>query len=412
MHTVQAAVEMVLRETPIGTPMETPISKAHGRTLANDVFATASSPPFDKSAVDGFAFRCLESDAAPRVLRVIETLAAGAASQFDVADDETIRIMTGAPIPPSCNAVAMLEHVDWLGGTSSEGHSIRVSRQHVPGQNIIPKGASFQAGQMILERHRTLSPVDIGLLAEVGLPTVRVFPPPRVSVCVTGNEIVPCDAEPGGSQIRNSNGPMLRALLELDHAECRDLGIVRDQADALRDQFERGLSSDVLLITGGVSAGLFDLAPSTLESLGVRKVFHHVNLKPGKPLWFGVKDFGSRRCLVFGLPGNPVSVLVCYRLFVLPAIEKLANRQTSVRPIETFPLSQEFQQRGDRVTYWPSRLIEGAGDVRLLEPLPWKGSSDLKTLSEATRLAIFPSGAHTYETGEKVETIRLWDQAR
>ena len=195
-----------------------------------------------------------------------------------------------------------------------------------PGQNILPVGSSLRAGDVVLRAVRILRPIEIAILAEIGRAVATVQPRPRVAILPTGNELVPVGEKPGQGQIRNSNGPMLLAAAARAGAEAIELGIARDDRERLKQWIEQGLAADVLVLSGGVSAGAFDLVPEVLSELGVEQVFHKVALRPGKPLWFGVKDDGERRVLVFGLPGNPVSSFVCFELFARPAIAALSGR--------------------------------------------------------------------------------------
>jgi molybdopterin molybdotransferase len=200
---------------------------------------------------------------------------------------------------------------------------------------------------------------------------------------------------------------MLLALARDAGAAPVDLGIARDDAADLRAKIEQGLNADVLILSGGVSAGVLDLVPQVLAECGVREVFHKVNLKPGKPLWFGTCRREGQTRLVFGLPGNPVSSLVCFELFVRPALMKLAGRNDCVpQPVQA-TLTTEHAQRGERATYWPSRLDKQADGTLAVTPLAWKGSGDLRTLADANALSIFPPGQRQYQRREKIAVIRI-----
>jgi molybdopterin molybdotransferase len=227
-------------------------------------------------------------------------------------------------------------------------------------------------------------------------------------VLSTGNELVPADQTPAAGQIRNSNSPMLAACVRKACAVPLELGIARDERDELRRLIERGLAADVLVLSGGVSAGVLDLVPGVLAELGVEQVFHKVRLKPGKPLWFGVLACApprQRATLVFGLPGNPVSSLVCFELFVRPAIQQLSGR-TAATPIKTARLAAEFQHRGERPTYQPAQFCEHAQGA-IAKPLFWQGSADLRTLAAANCLIRFPAGDRHYPAGEAVEVMLI-----
>jgi molybdopterin molybdotransferase len=235
---------------------------------------------------------------------------------------------------------------------------------------------------------------------------VRVARRPTLAVLATGNELVPAEQTPAPGHIRNSNGPMLLAAAQAAGAVAVDLKIARDDAQQLRSLIARGLEHDVLVISGGVSAGVLDLVPGVLAELGVQQVFHKVHLKPGKPLWFGVLARGPVDTLVFGLPGNPVSSLVCFELFVRPAIGQLAGRGDTSLVEVAAELAVDYLQRGDRPTYFPARLANVDGRHRV-EPLRWQGSGDLRTLVQANALAYFPPGERAYRAGETVRVLQL-----
>jgi len=283
------------------------------------------------------------------------------------------------------------------------------------GQNIMWQGTSLRCGDTVLSAGREIRPVEIGLLAEVGRTDVSVIERPTVAILSTGNELVPPDHVPTAGQIRNSNGPMLTAAIRAAGARSIELGIARDEPAALRAALAEGLKSDVLVISGGVSAGALDLVPGLLKELGVVEVFHKIRLKPGKPLWFGVRDASSLAprpsslapTLVFGLPGNPVSSLVCFELFVRPALARLSGREVT-EELATTParLTADFVHRGDRPTFHPAILSTGR-EAPTITPLLWSGSADLRGLSAANALAIFPSGDHEYTAGDTIESLPL-----
>ena len=200
--------------------------------------------------------------------------------------------MTGAPLPAGADAVVMVEQTHLMDGSTPVRVRMEADQVH-RGQHIMRRGASVLRGATVLEPGRVLRPVDVGLLCEVGCAEVSVRRPPRVAVLATGNELVPPQRRPAAGEIRNSNGPMLCALARSERGQVVDLGIARDEIAALRPAIEQGLACDVLVLSGGVSAGVLDLVPRVLEQLGVERVFHQVHLKPGKPLWFGIHEAGQ-----------------------------------------------------------------------------------------------------------------------
>jgi molybdopterin molybdotransferase len=293
--------------------------------------------------------------------------------------------------------------------TELAGERVQVRQAPVKsGQNIMRRATSLARGQTVLSPGKVLRGIELGLLAEVGRASLFTIPPPRIAILATGNELVRPTEVPGPGQIRNSNGPLLQGLVRQCGGATVPLGIARDEAGELLRDIEAGLSRDVLVLSGGVSAGVLDLVPQVLAQLGVTQVFHKVNLKPGKPLWFGVarRENSPRQTLVFGLPGNPVSTLVSFELFVRPAIEKLSGRQPQGLRRANARLTKEHKQRGDRPTYWPALLSETDGESSVT-PLPWQGSGDLRTLTDANCLAFFPAGEKVFAAGDEVAVLLL-----
>jgi molybdopterin molybdotransferase len=329
---------------------------------------------------------------------------AGALPSQAVKPGTAIRIMTGAPIPTGADAVVMIEKTQLIPGQGPLGN-VEIIAPARPGQNILSRASAARCGDLVLRAGQRIRAIEVGVLSEVGRTSIQVTPRPQVAILSTGNEIVPPQQKPGGGQIRNSNGPMLAAATRLVGANVVDLGIARDDAAELRSLIARGLQCDVLVLSGGVSAGVLDLVPPVLAKLGVEQVFHKIRLKPGKPLWFGVRD-GAKRSLVFGLPGNPVSSLVCFELFVKPAIARLAGQTAPATRRVQAALVIPFKHQGDRPTYHPATLrwTDRGPEV---EPLRWQGSADLFTLARANALAHFPAGDYQLVVGEKVETLEL-----
>jgi molybdopterin molybdotransferase len=309
--------------------------------------------------------------------------------------------MTGAPIPPGADAVVPIEQAELINATTVRLLHIDPSS----GKNVLPRAASMRAGDVVLRSGIPLRPIELAILAEIGHAAVTVQPRPRVAVLPTGNEIVPVDQLPGPGQIRNSNGPMLLAAAAQTGAEPIELGIARDDRDALKRCIESGLAADVLVLSGGVSAGTFDLVPGVLAELGVEQVFHKIALRPGKPLWFGVKRAGEHTVMVFGLPGNPVSSLVCFELFVRPAIAALAGHGFVGLPTIQAKLNHAFDHRGGRPAYLPARV--SSTSTPTVEILPWQGSADLATLAHANCLARFPNEKQSFPVGALIEVLLL-----
>jgi molybdopterin molybdotransferase len=377
------------------------LADAIGSVLAEEVAADLDLPPFDKALVDGYAVRSADLAGGAGRLRVVEEITAGRTPGRPLAAGEAAAIMTGAPLPEGADAVVMIEQ------TRRDGDDVIIDGGPVaPGQNRLTRGREMRAGEVVLRRGERLNAPRLGLLASIGRTEVRVIPRPRVAILPTGDELVEPDRVPGPGQIRNSNGTLLRALVGDPPAEV--LPIAPDEPEGLRRLLARGLEADVLLITGGVSAGNKDLVPETLEALGVERVFHKVRLRPGKPLWFGVgpRDGDRPGPLVFGLPGNPVSGIIGVLLFVRPALEALQGREPEDRVLARQPLAIPFVHRGDRPTYHPARRVFNGSDLAI-EPLDWAGSADLRTVARADGFALFPAGDRSYAAGEPIDYLPL-----
>jgi molybdopterin molybdotransferase len=393
----EAQQRILATSCPLNTEVAA-LSSAVGRVLAEDVYSDIDSPPYSKSLVDGYAVRA--ADIVPGVtLEVIEELTAGSLPQRTVQPGQATRIMTGAAIPHGADAVVMQEHTVKMDDT---GQRIAVQCAVHPGENILARGATMRTGDRILSTGRLLRPADVGLLAEVGKAHIRLVRRPQVAIVATGDELVEVHQYPQPGQIRNSNLNMLTALVQSAGSLAVPQGIVRDQLPLLRDAIKNALQYDVVLITGGVSVGIRDYVPQVLQELGVEGVFHGVRLKPGKPLWYGLKKGPHRTCWVFGLPGNPVSSLVCFELFVRPLLDNLSGfgdrrheRRSKAR------LAQELHHAGDRETYFPA-VAERREDALWVKPLDWKGSADLRTLADSSCLVILPAGVHRMAEGDTV----------
>jgi len=406
MLTVEEALDAVRIRCAALPAQPRGLAAALGCVLAEDVTADLDLPPFDKALVDGYAVRSADLDGthADRRLRIVDEITAGRMPSRPLGAREAAAIMTGAPLPAGADAVVMVEK------TRRDGDFVVVDDPAVVrGKSRLPRGRELKAGDVVLRRGERLNAPRLGVLASVGRSEALVVPRPQVVIVPTGDELVEPDQVPGPGQIRNSNAVTLQALAVASGAEARALAIAPDDAERLRAALEHGLSADVLLITGGVSAGKCDLVPETLERLGVTRVFHKVRMKPGKPLWFGV---GAARGaapgpLVFGLPGNPVSGIVGFLLFVRPALEVLAGRSpTAIAPPMQFPLADPFLQTVDLPTYHPARLVSEDGRPGIA-PLDWAGSADLKTVAQADGFAIFAAGGRTYPQGEIVGFLPL-----
>jgi molybdopterin molybdotransferase len=405
MITVEQALALVENEARPLRAQDVPLIEGRGRILAESVRSDADEPPFDRSQVDGYAIHSADLDQSS-TLRIGETILAGRTPSRALAPAEAAVITTGAPLPERADAVVMHEETEVV------DQRVRFTRLGIqPGQNVLPRGRIYGAGDTILSDGARLSAAALGLLASVGRVRARVIPRPQLAIVPTGDELVEPEQSPGPGQIRNSNAVMLQALALDRQAAPILLPTAPDEPSRLSLILEQGLRHDVLVISGGVSAGQRDLVPGALQNLGVRPVFHKVRLKPGKPLWFGVGPARGDQSgtLVFGLPGNPISSLVGFLLFVSPAIGALSGRGWQPSGLTTGRLATEFTHRGDRPTYYPARRATPASvdGPALIETLRWAGSADLSAVARAEGFVLFPAGDRVFHPGETLSFMPL-----
>jgi molybdopterin molybdotransferase len=270
------------------------------------------------------------------------------------------------------------------------------------GQQLMARGREMRAGEVVVPRGAVLRPQEIGVLATVGRASVQAVPRPTVAVLATGDELIEPGRQPGPGQIRNGNGPTLLALVARAGGVPRYLGIAADRLDSLQAKVTEGMRCDVLILSGGVSAGKLDLVPGVLQDSGVQAHFHKVAMKPGKPVFFGTHD----RTLVFGLPGNPVSTFVCFELFVRPAIRVLRGFKDALTALPSVALAEDFPYRTDRPTYHPAWLETSQGELRA-RVVPWFGSPDLRSLTACNCFVLFPAGDHCHRAGQQFPVLRL-----
>lgn len=384
------------------------LALASGRILAEPVASVIDSPPHDKAMMDGYAVIANDATAERTFL---EEITAGTVPTKVVTPGHASAIMTGAPVPEGADAVIPVEQTEKL----SNGMIRFASPTVPPGKHIMRRGESMQSGQQVLEAGTLLGASHIALLAEVGRAVVPVISQPKVAILATGNELVPCDQEPQAGQIRNSNSPMLQAAASQAGCLAEALPAAGDTPEALLGAILSARNSDVLLLSGGVSAGTKDLVPDALAAASVQQVLHKIAVKPGKPLWFGVwpaDHAGVRPTFVFGLPGNPVSSFVGFQLFVRPLLARLRGLPfAGIRPLPA-QLASPLSHRGGRETYLPAvfnaeAIFSAEAERLVVTPVDWKGSADLAGLARANALLRLPSEAAELEVGHPVTILPL-----
>jgi len=366
---------------------------ALGLVLAQEVRTDREYPPFDRSTRDGYAVRSKE--AAPGgQLKCVGEIKAGDTVREALAAGTCLQIMTGAAVPEGADAVVMIEH------TSREGDVVRFERAAQSGQNIVPRGSEAAAAQTILTPGMRLGYAELALAAQVGAVRLQCATRPRVAILSTGDEVVLIDETPGEFQIRNSNSVSLAAQVRIAGGEPVVLGNAADRIEDLGEKIERGLKEDALVLSGGVSMGKYDLVESALKAMGAEFFFDAVAIRPGKPAVFGMCQGKP----VFGLPGNPVSTMVTFELFVAPAIDLLSGAQARALPLVEARLAEALQEKSGLAHFLPARVEwrERAPEVKALK---WQGSGDITALSKSNCFLVVPADREKIEIGESVSVL-------
>ena len=383
MLTPIEALAQILERVPAALHCETvSLAEAAGRILSEPAVADVDMPPFEKSMMDGFALRSGDMTA-PGSLRLVGESRAGVPFGGDVPPGCCVSIFTGAELPPDCDAVEQVERTHTEEDTVHFEAAVRAER------HVEHLGTILKQGRTVYGPSRRLGAADLSVLASIGLDPVPVFKPVTVSVLTTGDELVTATETPAPGQIREGNTLYLQAACQGWGHRVRRHGIVPDDAAALEAAFSEALEEgDALITTGGVSVGKYDLVAATFERLGIERVLHKVAIKPGKPIWFGMK--GDKP--VFGLPGNPVASLLGLEVFVRPALARLAGapEEEQRARIGTARWCGSTRHAGDRQWNVPARLRQGEDGIVELEGLPFRGSADIVNAAQANALAIVP----------------------
>jgi molybdopterin molybdotransferase len=405
------------------TPDETEtidLLHAGGRILAQPITADRDIPPFPRSTRDGYAVRGSDLTKLPARLKVIGEIKAGP-NQFSPAMNrgEAYSIMTGAPVPQGADAVVMVEY------TTLEGNSVEITRGSAPGENIVSQGAEAQRGSLLVDQGRRMNEASIALAASVGRSKLNVFLRPRVAILTTGDEIVAVDAEIGPTQIRNSNGYSLAVQIQQAGGEPVMLPIAPDEPRGLRHLIEEGLQSDLLIMTGGVSMGRYDLVERVLADLQAEFFFTGAKIQPGRPVVFGRMSCGRERAFspqggtnrssapasrrnshtyFFGLPGNPVSTMVTFELFARPMLEALAGMSPSPLTFSHARLKSEIRVKSGLTRFLPATLA-GQYDSSQVELVPWQGSGDIAARARSNCYVVVPPDREQIAAGEWVAVM-------
>jgi molybdopterin molybdotransferase len=401
MISVAEAVQIVRQRTPVLETEKVELPKALGRVLAQEVVADSDLPPFDRSQMDGYAVQAADTTSAPVSLRIAGESAAGKGWHHPMNSGEAVRIMTGAPVPEGADSVQQVELTHEL----KDGTVVELLAAVETGKSIVKRGEEIKAGETILRPGVTINAAMMAVLAAFGYAQVEVARRPRVAVAATGSELVTVDEQPGQDQIRDSNNYSISAYAELAGAAVQRLPLTRDETSLLKRQIgEAANNVDVVVTSGGVSMGVYDVTKNALKELGAEIFFERVALRPGKPIVFARLPGGA---LVFGLPGNPVSVSVTFNLFTRTALLAMQGANEPVLTQETVLLARSVKGTMDRETYLPAQLMTNDDGELIAFPLKWGGSSDFVSFALTTALAIIPAGVKAVEAGSLVKAIRL-----
>ncbi len=394
------AVRLVLKNTTHLPVVRMPLTDAQGLALAEDVLARFDSPPFDNSAVDGYAVRSVDAEAG-RTFKVVDEAPAGRPAQKKVVEGEAVKIFTGGLIPEGADAVVMVE------STSGWGEEFELRKAAGPGNNLRGAGEDVREGDLILRAGTEIGAPEIALAATQGYGELSVYPRPRVVVLSTGTELVePGTRELTPGEIFDSNSFALLAQARETGAEARRVAAASDDADVLRNAMEEALeSADVVVTSGGVSVGEKDLVKSTLLYLGVEQVFWGIKLKPGKPVFFGTRDDAR----FFGLPGNPVSAMVCFELFVRPALIKMMGLKDARRPRIEVYFDEDVENKFGRMHAMRVTLTRTERGWRA-ESVGAQGSGLVSSLTKADALALIGPESEGVRAGEPLEAIVLREE--
>ena len=380
-------------------PELTSLLDAVGLALAEDLRADRDFPPFPRATRDGFAVRAKDVQTVPARLRCVGILKAGADSaSVAISAGEAVEIMTGAAVPEGSDAVVMVEF------TERTGESVTVARSVKPGENVVAAGAEAKRGDVMIAKGTRVEHTVVAVAAAVGRAELAVHRRPRVAVLATGDELVDINLPPGPFEIRNSNSYSLATQVYEAGGEAIILPVARDDAAELALLLHKGLQSDLLLVTGGVSMGRYDLVEEVLASLGAEFFFTGVAIQPGKPVVFGRVSLNGRTTPFFGLPGNPVSTMVTFQLFVRPVLDALGGAAAVPLPFAQATLKESLTTKTGLTRFLPGRL-SGSHETPTVELVAWHGSGDLMAMANSNCYIVVPPERDRLNAGEAVTVL-------
>ena len=400
MIPVAEAIKIVLAQTCPLLAESVSLPNSIDRILAEDIIADTDLPPFDRAQMDGYAVRAADVPNAPARLRIVGESAAGAGWHHEMKGGEAVRIMTGAPVPAGADAVQQVE----LTREIESGSQVEILEAVQAGRSIVRRAAEIKSGETVMRAGEQITAEAIATLPSFGYAKVKVGKQPRVAVMATGSELVNVDERPGADQIRDSNNYTIAAYAAQSNAIVERLPLAGDDTEELKRQIARAAeASDVLITSGGVSMGVYDFTKAALKELGAEIFFERVALRPGKPTVFARLG----KTLIFGLPGNPVSVSVTFILFARTALRAMQGATDPTLAHEHAVLARDIKGSIDRESYLPAVLRTDEKGSLLVEPLKWGGSSDFVAFAKATALIDVPAGAKLIKQGSAVRLLRL-----
>lgn len=385
----QARAEVLSRVTAAVGRERVPLLDAAGRVLAADAPADRDYPPLARSVRDGFAVRSRDL---PGEFRVTGEVRAGSAFPGTVGEREAVEIMTGAPVPEGADQIVMVEHA------SCDGEQMRTERTPSPGEFINPQGAEIRQGAVMVASGTRLDFVHIAALATIGRTEAEVFRRPSVAILATGDEVVPVESAPEPNQVRNSNAWSLAVQVKRAGGAPRVLPVAPDDVEATRELISHGLQHDLLLLSGGVSAGKYDYVERVLAGLGAEFYFDRVRIQPGQPLVFG----RAKGKFFFGLPGNPSSTMVTFEVFARAAVELLGGERGPRLPLLRARLVSEFRHKAGLTRFLPAAL---SADGATVSHVPWAGSSDVAAMARANAFLVARADREIYKAGDDIEVM-------
>lgn len=401
MIKIETALEIIKRESSALGVERVSLLEGLNRVLAEDIISNDTLPPFDKSAMDGYAIKMSDTEFAELKevsLKVKGIIQAGVESKFELKQGEAIKIMTGAPLPLGADAVIQIEEViSWKDELTQE-EIIKIVKPVNIGKNILKKGEEIKVGELALKKGKLIRPTEIGFLASLGYSAISVCKKPKVAIISTGNELLGIEEPLESGKIRNSNEYSLKALCENLGIACQSLGIVKDEKDALKSKILEALEiADIVLTSGGVSVGDFDFVETVLQEIGAKIHFNSVAIKPGKPVTFATKE----NKYFFGMPGNPLSLITTFETFVKPSIKYISGISKPLDSVFKITALSNFKANKKRSQYIYANIIEKEGEYYASD-LGSQCSNHLMTMSRANGIIMVDENISEIKVGEQV----------